>query len=106
LRPLEFITVARLADVPPGSVRAVRAGDRWYALANVGGRLHAVDNNCPHNGGPLSKGLVTTDGELECPWHGWRWDVSSGRNCWPGTDWRVPRIPLRLVGDEIQLALI
>ena len=38
------------------------------------------------------------------PWHGWRWDVTSGRNCWPGTDWRVPRVPVRVVGDgEIQL---
>jgi nitrite reductase (NADH) small subunit len=101
-----YVTVARLGDVPPGSVVAVQAGERWYALINVDGVLHAVDNNCPHNGGPLARGVL--DGTvLTCPWHGWRWDVTSGRNCWPGTDWRAPRVPVRVVGDgEIQLPVI
>ena len=53
---IEYVTVAYLADVPPGTVISVRAGERWYALANVDGVLHALDNNCPHNGGPLGKG--------------------------------------------------
>ena len=83
----------------------MRAGDRAYALANVDGVLHAVDNNCPHNGGPLGKGEL--DGrEVVCPWHGWRWDVTSGRNVWPGTDWRVPRVPVRIVGDQVQLPVL
>jgi nitrite reductase (NADH) small subunit len=103
VRQIEYVTVARLEDVPPGTMVQVRAGDRWYALANVDGVLHAVDNNCPHNGGPLSKGTLVGR-ELVCPWHGWRWDVASGRNCWPGTDWRVARVPVRVVGDgDIQL---
>jgi nitrite reductase/ring-hydroxylating ferredoxin subunit len=105
LQTVEFITVARLSDVPPGAVVAVRAGDHWYALANVDGTIHALDNNCPHNGGPLARGTLAGR-ELECPWHSWRWDVTSGRNCWPGAGWRVPRIPLRVVGDQIQLAVI
>jgi nitrite reductase/ring-hydroxylating ferredoxin subunit len=97
--------VARLADVPPGALRAVRAGERTYALVNIGGALHAFDNNCPHNGGPLAKGEI--DGcELVCPWHGWRWDVTSGRNAWPGTEWRLPRVPVRVVGDEILLPVL
>ena len=52
--------------------------------------------------------LVMLDdrGQLVCPWHGWRWDVRSGRNGWPGTDWRVARVPVRLVGDEIQLPVL
>ena len=82
--------------MPPGSVVAVRAGDRWYAL----------DNNCPHNGGPLSRGALFGR-ELQCPWHGWRWDVTSGRNCWPGTDWRVARVPVRVLEDgAIQLPVL
>jgi nitrite reductase/ring-hydroxylating ferredoxin subunit len=102
----EFVTVAHLRDVPPGAVRAVQAGDRWYALVNLDGALHAVDNNCPHNGGPLSKG--TLNGQvLICPWHAWSWDVTSGRNCAPGTDWRVPRVPVRVLeSGEIQLPVI
>ena len=56
-------------------------------------------------GGPLGKGTLY-GAELGCPWHGWRWDVASGRNCWPGTDWRVPKVPVRIVGDEIQLPVL
>jgi nitrite reductase (NADH) small subunit len=102
----EFVTVAYLADMPPGAVRAVQAGDRWYALVNVGGTLHAVDNNCPHNGGPLARG--TLSGQLlVCPWHAWSWDVTSGRNCAPGTDWRALRVPVRVLETgEIQLPVI
>jgi len=88
-----------------GRLVLVWAGERSYALINVDGTLHALDNNCPHNGGPLSKGTLYGR-ELECPWHGWRWDVTSGRNTWPGSDWRAMRVPVRIVGDEVQLPVL
>lgn len=97
--------MARLGDVPPGRVIGVRAGERVYALVNLDGELYALDNNCPHNGGPLSKGTLYGSA-LSCPWHAWRWDVRSGRNVWPATAWRVPRVPVRIVGDEIQLPVL
>lgn len=97
-----YVVVARTDDVPPGVVRLVRAGDRRYALANVAGTYYALDNNCPHNGGPLAEGTLRGQ-ELECPWHRWRWNVATGRNCWPGSDWRAARVPVRVVGDAIQL---
>jgi len=100
-----YVAVARAGDIPVGAVKLVRAGERLYALANVAGHYYALDNNCPHNGGPLAKGALVGQ-ELVCPWHGWRWSVSSGRNTWPGSGWRVPRLPVRLVGDEIQLPLV
>jgi nitrite reductase/ring-hydroxylating ferredoxin subunit len=102
----EYVTVANLSEVLPGSVLAVQAGERWYALVNLDGVLHAVDNNCPHNGGPLSRG--TLDGQtLTCPWHCWSWDVTTGRNRAPGVDWRLPRLPVRVLENgEIQLPII
>lgn len=102
---IPYVCVARVRDVPPGALLTVRAGERWYALANVDGVIHALDNNCPHNGGPLGKGTLNGR-ELTCPWHAWSWDVTSGRNCWPGIDWRVPRVPVRIVGDEVQLPVL
>ena len=83
----------------------MQAGARAYALAHVDGTVYALDNNCPHNGGPLGKGVLR-DHEVVCPWHGWTWDVRSGRNVSPGTEWRVPRVPVRVIGDEIQVPLI
>jgi nitrite reductase/ring-hydroxylating ferredoxin subunit len=94
-----------VADVPPGRVALVSAGERWYALVNLDGVFHALDNNCPHNGGPLGKGeLIGKD--LQCPWHGYTWNVADGRNTWPGVSWRAMRVPVRVVGDEIQLPVL
>jgi len=75
----ERVRVADVGDVPPGSTRVVEVGGRSIALCNVQGALYAVDNLCPHRGGPLSEGDL--DGRvLTCPWHAWRWDVTSGAN--------------------------
>jgi nitrite reductase/ring-hydroxylating ferredoxin subunit len=105
VQALEYVTVADVADIPPGQLRLVTTGSRWYALANVGGRFYALDNNCPHNGGPLAKG--TLDGSvLQCPWHGWRWDVTNGKNCWPGSAWRAARLPVRITDGAIQLPVL
>ena len=99
------VRIAQTGDVPAGEGRVIEAHGHTLALFNVDGAFYAVDNGCPHRGGPLG------DGDLEgtfvaCPWHGWRWDVTSGRNCWPGSDWRLRRVPLRIVGDEIQLPVL
>ncbi|HKW93035.1 MAG TPA: Rieske 2Fe-2S domain-containing protein [Methylomirabilota bacterium] len=73
------VRVAKAADVPPGEGRVVQAGTRSVALFNVDGAYHAIDNECPHRGGPLGDGDL--DGRLAvCPWHGWRWDVTTGAN--------------------------
>jgi nitrite reductase/ring-hydroxylating ferredoxin subunit len=74
-----FVTVARVDDVPPGSVRAVRAGDEELALAHVGGEFYATQGHCLHLKGPLGEGRVD-DHVLTCPWHGWQYDVRTGEN--------------------------
>ena len=75
----EWIPIAAAADCPPGTCIERVAGDRIVAVANVDGRLHALDGLCPHQGGPLGRGTLhgTT---LTCPWHGWQFDVTTGRH--------------------------
>ena len=74
-----FVTVARVEDVPPGSVARVTAGDEEIALAHVDGEFYAAQNACLHLKGPLGEGRV--DGHvLSCPWHGWQYDVRTGEN--------------------------
>jgi nitrite reductase/ring-hydroxylating ferredoxin subunit len=73
----EFVPVAKVADVKPGECRTVMADGRELALFNVGGKFYCLDNVCPHRGGPLGEG--TLDGNVvTCPWHGWRFDVTTG----------------------------
>lgn len=74
---LEFIPVAELAEVPPGRSRVVRVSGAAIALFNVDGVVYAMDNRCPHEGGPLGDGELE-GATIECPWHQWRFDVRTG----------------------------
>jgi nitrite reductase/ring-hydroxylating ferredoxin subunit len=86
--------VGRAADLPPGSHRVVRAGRAGVGVFNVHGTYYALNNYCPHAGGPLCLGDVTgttedagaytvlwvRQGEIvSCPWHAWEFDIATGR---------------------------
>jgi pyruvate oxidase len=66
-------------DVPAdGRVRSVVVDGRSVALARCGARLGALENRCPHQGGPLGEGSIEK-GLLRCPWHGYDYDPISGQ---------------------------
>jgi nitrite reductase (NADH) small subunit len=75
----DFVTVARVEDLPPGTVTTVRAGDEEIALAHVDGGFYATQAACIHLQGPLGEGLLEGS-VLICPWHGWQYDVRTGEN--------------------------
>jgi nitrite reductase/ring-hydroxylating ferredoxin subunit len=72
------VAVARLDALPQGRGRVVVAAGREVALFRVGDEVHALENVCLHNGDPLGEGEVD-DGCAVCPWHGWRYELSTGR---------------------------
>ena len=76
----ESYRVASVSDVPPGTGKEFTAGGRIVALFNVEGNFHALDGVCPHAGGPLGEGVLSGN-VVTCPWHGWQFDVTSGRHC-------------------------
>lgn len=93
------VKVARAADVPVGQGRVVQAGAKSLALWNVDGAYHAIDNTCPHRGGPMGDGDL--DGRLAiCPWHGWRWDVTTGANT-NNPAVRVACFPVSVEGGQV-----
>src|SRR5262245_11014452 len=75
-----FVRAAALADCPPGSSPEVLVGEAIGALFNVEGQLYAIDGVCAHQGGPLGKGRLSGT-TVTCPWHGWQYDVCTGRHC-------------------------
>ena len=75
----DWIPIATVAECPPGTSIERLAGGRMVAVANVDGVLHALDGLCPPQGGPLGTGRLCGAG-LTCPWHGWQFDVTSGRH--------------------------
>jgi len=73
-----LVAVARVEDVPVGSVRVVEADGRRIALCNYDGTFYAMDDECTHDRGPLDQGELVGH-EIECPRHGARFDVTTGR---------------------------
>ncbi len=65
-------------DLPEGRVKTVTAGHKGICLTHYDGKFSALDNKCPHQGGPLGEGSIE-NGLLRCPWHGWDFDPANGK---------------------------
>ena len=87
--------VAPASDLPPGSRKRITVAGRTLALFNIGGELFAILDRCPHQGGSLCGGQLigllesNEPGEyrytrpneiLRCPWHGWEFDMRTGKS--------------------------
>ena len=72
-----WIRIAAISSIPPREGRAVTVAGREIAIFNLGDRFLAVDNRCPHRGGPLADGILAGDAVI-CPLHAWRVDLTSG----------------------------
>jgi len=87
--------VAAARDIPPGSRKLIEVAGRQIALFNVGGEFFAILDRCPHQGGSLCGGELigllespepgeyryTRPSEiLRCPWHGWEFDIRTGKS--------------------------
>ncbi|HWP58483.1 MAG TPA: Rieske 2Fe-2S domain-containing protein [Candidatus Acidoferrales bacterium] len=95
----EFVKVCKTTDIPVGSGRTVDAKGKPIAVFNVDGNYHAISDTCLHRGGPLGEGEL--EGKIVvCPWHGWRWDVTTGANEFnPGM--AVEKYPVKVEGDDL-----
>ena len=65
-------------ELPEGRVKPVTCHHRTVCMTHWEGKYHALDNKCPHQGGPLGEGSIE-NGYLRCPWHGWDFDPATGR---------------------------
>ncbi|HEX8697660.1 MAG TPA: Rieske 2Fe-2S domain-containing protein [Myxococcaceae bacterium] len=100
--PQPFIPVARLSDLDDRGRAVVNVEGTPVAIVRVEGELYAVQQTCPHQGGPLSEGDV--EGFLlHCPVHAWPFDVRTGR-CPVFRGARIRTYAVRVVGEEIQVA--
>ncbi|MBI4246907.1 MAG: Rieske 2Fe-2S domain-containing protein, partial [Candidatus Rokubacteria bacterium] len=86
-----------------GEGRVVEAAGRTLALFNADGHFYVIDNACAHRGGPLGEGDL--EGQIvTCPWHAWRWDVTTGANV-NNPAVRVASFPVTVEGGEVYVEL-
>lgn len=83
-------------------VMTVTAGRKQIALSHFEGKICALDNHCPHQGGPLGEGSIE-NGILRCPWHGWDYHPCTGKA--PGFDDGVEPYPVRELEDGIYVGI-
>jgi nitrite reductase/ring-hydroxylating ferredoxin subunit len=107
--------VARMSDLPPGQRRIVEAEGRSIGVFNVHGRFYALRNSCPHQAAPLCRGAIKAmampgkpgeyawarEGEiLRCPWHGWEFDITTGRSVFNPHKTRVKIYEVTVEADD------
>jgi len=100
----EFQRVMSVSELPPeGEAREVACGEKLICIANSSGTISAMDNVCPHRGGPLGQGIIE-DGKLICPWHAWAFDTKTGAAVHtPGVTVQVYEV--RIEGDDVLVKL-
>lgn len=93
-----FVKACAATDIAPGTGKMVTLEGKEIAIFNCDGTFRAIDNECPHRGGPLAEGdlegcLVT------CPWHAWQFDITTGESITDDT--KVDCYPCRLEGGDV-----
>ncbi len=96
---LDFIDIGSTNELPVARAKLVTIGEKRLVLCHTSSGFFALDNTCPHRGGPLAEGDVIAN-EIVCPWHLWGFDVSTGK-CGGNTDLSVSTHEVRIEGDRI-----
>jgi len=89
-------------ELPDGRVMTVTAGHKGICLTHFEGKYYALENKCPHQGGPLGEGSIE-NGKLRCPWHGWDFSPCGGSA--DGFDDGLPAFNLKIEGESIFVGL-
>ncbi|MEM6773986.1 MAG: thiamine pyrophosphate-binding protein [Pseudomonadota bacterium] len=101
--------VAELDELPNGRVKTVTVGTTSLALVQFDHQYSAMDNRCPHQGGPLGEGSIEKGVDdrcwLRCPWHGWDFDPLTGKPPGGHEDSGQTLFPVDVRSDGIYVAV-
>ncbi|HET7344629.1 MAG TPA: non-heme iron oxygenase ferredoxin subunit [Nitrososphaeraceae archaeon] len=96
----DFVKVVDAKDIQPSTMKAVEIAGEKICVANVEGKYYSIGNVCIHVGGPLDEG--TLEGyEVECPWHGSKFDVRSGEPTRPPARRPEPTYEVKVEGNNL-----
>jgi nitrite reductase (NADH) small subunit len=73
----QWVRITECANIPVREGRTIMVGNHSIAVFNLGQRFAAIENRCPHRGGPLAEGIVC-GATVVCPLHGWKIDLETG----------------------------
>ena len=99
-----LIKVATAATLPPGKAACCEVRGQRIAVFNVEGTIYAINDVCPHSGGPLSEGHVR-DGAVSCPWHGAAFSLATGMVQSPPARQGVRSYKVVIEGNDIKVEI-
>ncbi|TCJ20546.1 non-heme iron oxygenase ferredoxin subunit [Rubrobacter taiwanensis] len=100
----EYHKIARVGDIAPGEVKVYELEGHRVALCNVDGELHAIEDVCTHDAGPLDQGELSGK-EIKCPRHGAKFDVTTGRALTLPAVKPVPKHEVKVEDGDVYVAL-
>lgn len=96
----DFVKVAETKDIKPSTMKAIDLAGERVCIVNVEGNYYAIGNGCTHVGGPLNEG--TLEGyDVECPWHGSKFDVRTGKPTRPSAHQSVPTYVAKIEDNNL-----
>jgi 3-phenylpropionate/trans-cinnamate dioxygenase ferredoxin subunit len=98
----DWVTVAKVGEIAPGSFRAVDVDGTSVAVFNVGGEFFAIEDVCTHDGGQLTGGTVEGD-QVECPRHGARFCIRTGAALIAPAYEPTAKFPVRIENGEVRV---
>lgn len=96
------VKVGKVSEVPEGQAKAIDVSGVTIALFHRADGWFAIENTCPHRGGPLAEGDVE-DHAVTCPWHGSQFDIGTGNLLSPPAARPVRAFPVVVEGDDVSL---
>lgn len=99
-----LVQVALVSELPPGTGRQVHVEGQPVAVFNVGGTVYAIAGACSHRGGPLGEGALEGS-VVTCPWHGARFEVTTGAVLSPPAPSSMATYRVIVEGDAIMVDL-
>jgi 3-phenylpropionate/trans-cinnamate dioxygenase ferredoxin subunit len=99
----DYVVIAKTVDVQPGQMKSFAVDGKLVLIANWEGMFFATQDLCTHDNGTLADGELA-EGQIECPRHGARFDLKTGRGTMPAV-FPIKTFPVKVVGDNILAAL-
>jgi len=96
----DFVKVAETKDIQSRKMKAVEVAGEKICLINVEGKYYAIGDVCTHEGGPLAEGTLE-DYEVECPWHGSKFDIRTGKVTRPPANEPESTYEVKVEGNDI-----
>jgi len=96
----DFVKIASLNDIQPVQMKIFQFSGEEVCVVNIDGKYYAINNKCTHEGGPLADGKLEGY-EVECPWHGSKFDVRTGEVTNPPASEPEPTYEVKVDGNNI-----